>query len=86
MEKKHLPVTFLTTDSQKSISWFMTQENKKPLKCVICDYSSAQNATLKRHHESVHEKTELFKCEICDYSCAQNGTLKRHHEAVHDGT
>ena len=64
----------------------MTYESKKPFKCEICDYSYAQSTTLKRHHESVHEKTKLFKCEICDYSCAQSITLRRHHEAVHEGT
>ena len=32
-------------------------KNKKPNKCLICDYSCNQKGTLKIHIESVHEDT-----------------------------
>ena len=43
----------------------------------------SQMAKLKRHIESVHEKTKPFKCDICDYRASRKSHLKKHIELVH---
>ena len=58
-------------------------EGKKPYKCFICDYASAQKGNVKKHINEVHEKGESFQCHSensvqcpsCDKSFSQQYTL-----------
>ena len=34
-------------------------EGKKPYKCSLCDYTSAQKGNLQRHIQSIHESKKL---------------------------
>ena len=56
-------------------------ENKKPHKCSICEYSTSKETDLKRHIKSVHEGKPLH-CSICNYSTSREQDLKRH-QSVH---
>ena len=38
---------------------------------------AAQQSTLKKHIESVHERIKPFKCKLCDYEAARPSQLKR---------
>ena len=60
-------------------------EGKKPHKCPICHYGTANKGHLKKHIESVHEGKKPHKCSICDYNTSDKGNLKRHIGTVHAG-
>ena len=47
-------------------------------KINISNASFAENATLKGHIASVHEKKKPLKCMICDLRFAGKGSLKTH--------
>ena len=40
----------------------LVHDNRKTIKCDICDYTFSLMGTLKRHITSVHEKKKSFKC------------------------
>ena len=60
-------------------------EEKKPLKCDICDYSFSRKDHMKKHVASVHEGNKPFKCDICDYSFSRKDHMKKHITSVHEG-
>jgi uncharacterized C2H2 Zn-finger protein len=51
--------------------------------CTKCGSSLATSSALKRHIETVHNKTTKFKCEHCEYYCYINSKLQSHIKEVH---
>ncbi|TRZ09707.1 hypothetical protein HGM15179_017391 [Zosterops borbonicus] len=52
---------------------------EKPYKYQLCDYASANLASLKQHqHMHTHTGEKPYKCSLCSYSCNQSMDLKRH--------
>ena len=75
------------TDSKKpnqNIINPMDEENK-PHKCKMCNYTTSHKGHLNHHIKSVHEEKKPHNCSICDYSFSQRGCLKRHIITVHEG-
>ena len=59
-------------------------ENKKPLKCEICQSFFSSKGNLIRHTMTVHEKGRPFKCEICQRHYGRKEVLKTHQRTVHE--
>ena len=53
-----------------------THTGERPFKCLLCPYSSTQQANLLRHN-SVHE------CGVCDYRSADRHDLIYHRKTQH---
>ena len=60
-------------------------EDKRPIKCTICNYNCSQKDILNNHIASVHEGKKPFICSTCNYSCLRKGRLTKHIESVHEG-
>ena len=58
-------------------------EEKKFVKCDICDFSSELNIDLKNHMSSIHGGIKQFICVICEGSFEQKIKLQTHIESVH---
>ena len=56
----------------------LVYEEKKDIKCDICDKILANQITLNRHIASVHGGKKPFKCEICGHNSSQKGHLTLH--------
>ena len=52
-------------------------ENSKTYKCNLCDYSTTQSGTLKRH-KLIHTGEKPHKCDLCDYSTTTSQNLQKH--------
>ena len=56
-------------------------EEKKCVKCTICDISFSKNSSLNQHNESVHEGR--FECSDCNNVFGIKSALIQHIESVH---
>ena len=66
-----------------SIHVAAAHEEKKPIKCYICEVSFSERK-LKAHFASAHGGNKPFKCTICDLSYSWKGYLKTHLKTVHE--
>ena len=57
--------------------------NDKKFECGFCMKIFAENSTLKRHVQSVHEKTK-FKCDKCEKQFSCHDHVQRHKKSAHD--
>ena len=68
-----------------------TQETPKTYLCDICEYESAEKASLKTHKESclssyeahVSNSSTDFACQTCSYIAIHKNDLKRHETQMH---
>ena len=58
--------------------------NGKRKKCTQCDFSAANNATLRVHTENFHEGKRYY-CNQCDFNVAHSMNLTSHIQIVHEG-
>ena len=59
-------------------------EERKDLKCSICNSLFARQATL-RSHIKTHEKHKPFQCKTCDNCFTSKFIMEKHISAVHEG-
>ena len=69
--------------SEKKHNDTTVHEEKKFIKCDICDFSSELNIDLKNHMSSIHGGIKQFICVICDGSFELKIKLQTHIESVH---
>ena len=53
--------------------------------CAICSHRFKRKDHLKKHVETVHEKTRAFQCMLCERRFGQKYHLAIHVSAVHEG-
>ena len=76
----------LHKDDNKEGQNFSVYEVNKPFYCGICDYSSFNKASVKKHTAMLHkEKKAVIKCDLCSYTTLKTFNLERHVSTVHDG-
>jgi KRAB domain-containing zinc finger protein len=61
----------------------LVHEEKKMIKCNVCNYSCFQKSDMNRHVASFMKKMP-FKCDVWDYRCPQNSHMKTHVASVHE--
>ena len=54
-----------------------THTGKKPFKCDVCQYSTAQKSALVIHMR-FHTREKPFECDVCQFSTAQKNVLEVH--------
>ena len=54
------------------------------LKCNECGKQFANESTLKRHNDTVHEKNKDFICNICEKKFTQKHNLLSHQKKQHN--
>ena len=52
-------------------------EDKRPLKCELCDYRCSFKSNMNKYVTALQEKKNQFKYEMCDYSCSLKGNMIR---------
>ena len=59
-------------------------ELRRNLKCNECGKQFANESTLKRHNDTVHEKNKDFICNICEKKFTVKHTLLKHQKKQHN--
>merc|ERR1712241_1606453 len=60
-------------------------DGTKSYVCAICSHRFKRKDHLKKHVETVHEKTRAFQCMLCERRFGQKYHLAIHVSAVHEG-
>lgn len=60
-------------------------DGSKSYVCAICSHRFKRKDHLKKHVETVHEKTRAFQCMLCERRFGQKYHLAIHVSAVHEG-
>merc|ERR1712241_688875 len=60
-------------------------DGTKSYVCAICSHRFKRKDHLKKHVETVHEKTSAFQCMLCERRFGQKYHLAIHVSAVHEG-
>ena len=60
-------------------------DGSKSYVCAICSHRFKRKDHLKKHVETVHEKTRAYACMLCERRFGQKYHLAIHVSAVHEG-
>ena len=64
-----------------------TIHDKVPFSCCnLCDSTTIEAKTLKRHMRTTHEENSKHACVQCDFKTKRKDTLHNHMKTIHEET